>query len=1094
VSSLEALLERSRKPGAYVERRRFTLSREKAVEKQRAYALRNETQYILELVQAAVLAGASFIAIDIKPATILVAFIGGRLIQEVELQSILDYLFADRGDPKLRHLVQLAIGINALLQRRPRVIRMESGDGENAVRLELDIKGNGEIGQPAEPISGTYMLMERDLGFWESLKRAPAVTEEEKLVAIACSHTPVPIIINGKAPFGYTAKREIKLFGIAKQHFFDRDGIRGVLAVDERVGVTPRFKVVIGGCVIVEMELPELGTVPMTNGSRGMFFGVVADDRLRKTADQADIVRDARLTRVLRVLQEEARAFALNAYGVVAKQILIPPAPEGEDTDQDTAEPAMAPLGDSLLCLGPLESVPLAMLEEAPEVPVYWVDPLDQGRLALVADPAVFPFTVLILEEPELRSLLAAIPSLSIQRLSSAADVAFVGREVGRDEVRDASGVSVTLKVSELGLEGTLRLTAHGDQRLPPWGSSGQVPLCIAQGELAQVLTALSLPFKGVSAHLSLQSEVDPDQLEWLGTLTRVVQSELWRLVLACPENPLWSRELCAGLLGAQARPRFERLQDGQLRVHAALPPEWGEARSLAQRPLDEAGWTLDRVVALWNGEGASVASAGLLRDLAPLLESLGGAHLHGARSRVLFGLSLGAGMEREGLHAWLGMGRVRDPVARVVFCESRAPLEIPEGWSQRVGPTPRVRLLWRDQAPVGDVPFQALLESWQDHSQDDSEGHWPERLALAQVLGAEVDPELLASDGQSRRRLSQWVKEPGLRVAAFGGVGLREAFTLQLPIDPLRALEATLGQPLTLRFDDAPAVWESLLAPAEQGGWLLREPLQIPGVRGWLGLRLPYDGTGGVLVRDPDGAWMAMPELDARLPCHGLVWITDSRPVLSASQEELMALCALQMYQRLAEGVRARAFGKHLKDARFYAMRFCWLCAQQGRAHLGTVRLLAGAVVLEGVDGKRWGTLDAWLDAPEGSRPDLPIDLPAPESVRVAPGQGMAPEGGLVAVIRSLVNQVDRGIQMTVQVTEVASPAAVVRSGRERLHLQLNTRIGVVREGLAQEGIGRELVAMEAARQIALWGGENGIGIGLGELQQVLLARKLRL
>ena len=208
MSSLEALLERSRKPGSYLERRRFTLSREKALEKQRAYALRSDTQYILELVQAAVLAGANFIAIDIKPGSILVAFIGGRLIVEQELQSILDYLFADRGDPKLRHLVQLAIGINALLQREPRVIRMESGDGQHGVRLELDKQGNGQMGQPADPISGTYMLMERDLSFWESLKRAPAVTEEEKLVAIACSHSPVPIIINGRAPFGYTAKRE----------------------------------------------------------------------------------------------------------------------------------------------------------------------------------------------------------------------------------------------------------------------------------------------------------------------------------------------------------------------------------------------------------------------------------------------------------------------------------------------------------------------------------------------------------------------------------------------------------------------------------------------------------------------------------------------------------------------------------------------------------------------------------------------------------------------------------------------------------------------------------------------------------------------
>ena len=198
--------------------------------------------------------------------------------------------------------------------------------------------------------------------------------------------------------FGYTAKREMQLFGIPKQHFFDRDGVRGVLAIEERLGVIPHLRVVVGGCVIVELELPELGTIPMENGSLGTFYGVVADDRLRKTADQADIVRDARLTRMLRVLQEEARLFAEQAYGVSAKQLPIPPAPAGQDPDQDQAElSSVVTLKTSLRCLGPLGSVPLAMLEETPDVPVYWVDPLDQERLAPLADPAVFPFTVLIL-------------------------------------------------------------------------------------------------------------------------------------------------------------------------------------------------------------------------------------------------------------------------------------------------------------------------------------------------------------------------------------------------------------------------------------------------------------------------------------------------------------------------------------------------------------------------------------------------------------------------------------------------------------------------------------------------------------------------
>ena len=66
MSQLDELIARSRAPGAFVERKRFTLSRAKAIEKQREYALRHPQQYILELVQAAVLAGATYIALDVS--------------------------------------------------------------------------------------------------------------------------------------------------------------------------------------------------------------------------------------------------------------------------------------------------------------------------------------------------------------------------------------------------------------------------------------------------------------------------------------------------------------------------------------------------------------------------------------------------------------------------------------------------------------------------------------------------------------------------------------------------------------------------------------------------------------------------------------------------------------------------------------------------------------------------------------------------------------------------------------------------------------------------------------------------------------------
>ena len=64
MSQLDDLLTRSRSPGRFVERRAFTLSRARAIEKQRAFALRLAQQYVLELVQAAVFAGATYIAVD----------------------------------------------------------------------------------------------------------------------------------------------------------------------------------------------------------------------------------------------------------------------------------------------------------------------------------------------------------------------------------------------------------------------------------------------------------------------------------------------------------------------------------------------------------------------------------------------------------------------------------------------------------------------------------------------------------------------------------------------------------------------------------------------------------------------------------------------------------------------------------------------------------------------------------------------------------------------------------------------------------------------------------------------------------------------
>ncbi|HCH64530.1 MAG TPA: hypothetical protein DFR83_17115, partial [Deltaproteobacteria bacterium] len=64
MSAMDALLERSRSPGTFVERRRFSLARDKAVEKMKEFSLRDPRQYVLEIIQGAVFAKATYIAVD----------------------------------------------------------------------------------------------------------------------------------------------------------------------------------------------------------------------------------------------------------------------------------------------------------------------------------------------------------------------------------------------------------------------------------------------------------------------------------------------------------------------------------------------------------------------------------------------------------------------------------------------------------------------------------------------------------------------------------------------------------------------------------------------------------------------------------------------------------------------------------------------------------------------------------------------------------------------------------------------------------------------------------------------------------------------
>ena len=336
MSQLDELLSRSRTPGAFVERRQFSLSRDKAVEKLREFTLRNPRQYVLELVQSAVFFGATYIAIDVDKERLFLAWVGSKPIEAGTLENLFDYLFADRGDQASRPLVQLAVGLNAILQRKPKVLRIESGDGtvEGTVRMDLDRKGNGTLGRPAEPMAGTYVLAEFGAN-WLQRFQGTSWTPEEGLVESSCRYTPVPILLNGRAPFGWKASRTLKWFGTAPHQGFDHGDRRGVVALPSGSGTKGHrgFELVVGGVRITQTELPELGTLPPAAGGGGprALTGIVCDDRLRKTADQSDIVRDERFAQMLHAVQPVATGLLRTiAGGTYAPPVLPELAPTGD--------------------------------------------------------------------------------------------------------------------------------------------------------------------------------------------------------------------------------------------------------------------------------------------------------------------------------------------------------------------------------------------------------------------------------------------------------------------------------------------------------------------------------------------------------------------------------------------------------------------------------------------------------------------------------------------------------------------------------------------------------------------------------------------
>ncbi len=292
MSNIDEVIARSRQPGGFKERKRFTVARQRAIRKMRQFALADPHYYVLELIQAAVANQATHVDLKIDKRTFGLSYVGGGFTQE-ELAQLFDFLFASKSDFAHGDIRQLALGVNALMIMEPARIIIESGDGTMAGTTRIEIKQSEntvDVGTPDKALRGTFVRAE---GLKRSKLRGksnlhPTNYGPAECMAIEnrCLAAPVPILVNDEPIFGYSSVRTPTLYGFRNVVTFDEGDLYGSIGIAQRIH-NQMFKILTWGSWIQTIEHDLMEGVRLG--------GIVAFDRLNKTADHSGIVRDERL-------------------------------------------------------------------------------------------------------------------------------------------------------------------------------------------------------------------------------------------------------------------------------------------------------------------------------------------------------------------------------------------------------------------------------------------------------------------------------------------------------------------------------------------------------------------------------------------------------------------------------------------------------------------------------------------------------------------------------------------------------------------------------------------------------------------------------
>ena len=297
MSSIAAVIERARQPGEMSNRRRFTVARNRAIQKLREFALANPHDYVLELIQAAVANGAVYLDLSIDDDSCTLSYIGGGL-HEHELSQLFDFLFASKDRRDTAHVRSLALGVNAALRFAPTRIVIESGDG-SARSTRMEVRPGEErvdVGRPTHPISGTYVRIEgmkrgalgKGWSRWARPSRPPELGRIEE----RCLSLPIPMVLCGEMFSSYGSQRIPRLPNYKRTLTFDEGDLYGTLGFGPGWGPAKVELFTYGVYVQAKGEfgLPEGSGISV--GQRAGLGAALCYDRLRKTVDHSGVVED----------------------------------------------------------------------------------------------------------------------------------------------------------------------------------------------------------------------------------------------------------------------------------------------------------------------------------------------------------------------------------------------------------------------------------------------------------------------------------------------------------------------------------------------------------------------------------------------------------------------------------------------------------------------------------------------------------------------------------------------------------------------------------------------------------------------------------